>query len=535
MAVIHGTEVDDTIEGTADADILRGFAGNDTIAGGDGDDTIDGDVGDDFLLGGTGTDDIAGGAGNDRIESGTGGYRYLDPVTGRLVTVYETVDAGDGDDTLTVSGQQDGRYVQAYGGLGADTLIVDHAPDQFFASGYIGFERLVVQSALNISYASNFQSITITDASINFANSFNPSVDLALHNQFLSMAFSTFRSVTGDSGNENLWLGQGSTIADAVDLGAGNDRLVLDHYWPGPGPALGPANGGAGSDRLDVWVATNATLSLDFTNFTSFETFGVNSEYGDRHSTLIAEHLAGVTFINVGWVSSIVLDHSHLFGALLMGAYGGSVTLRSDAVIGRYGMPADGPWDRSTDLATANPALSTSFVNGGMVEGNIAFYTGNDSYDGRSGTVGGTIFGNAGDDIILAGLGHDRLQGGYGADQLSGGAGNDRLTGGAGGDQLTGGDGNDLFIDTLSALNGDSILDFSRGDRIVFSDAALPGFQFQLSGGVLTYSGGSLTLPGLHNASLAVSQAQEGGVEITFAGPPLIVSAYAVPAAEAFI
>ena len=66
--------------------------------------------------------------------------------------------------------------------------------------------------------------------------------------------------------------------------------------------------------------------------------------------------------------------------------------------------------------------------------------------------------------------------------------------------------------------------DFSREDRILFTGASLPSFTFSLSGDVLTYTGGSLTLPALRFASLAANAAPEGGVQITFSGPPLVLS-----------
>jgi len=78
-----------------------------------------------------------------------------------------------------------------------------------------------------------------------------------------------------------------------------------------------------------------------------------------------------------------------------------------------------------------------------------------------------TIFGGAGDDVIVAlagpdrlegGAGNDNLYGGTGADTLLGSAGNDKLWGGGGSDQLEGGTGNDTYI-----LGGDEELDPTSG------------------------------------------------------------------------
>jgi Ca2+-binding RTX toxin-like protein len=423
------------LDGTASDDVLRGTSGDDVINGLAGADTIYGEAGNDELNGGDGTDLIYGGAGDDRIDGGIGG---VPPgPNGQPPAVYERIFAEDGDDTIVVSGAQDGRYVQADGGAGTDTLVVNHTASQFFGFGYTGFERLHIENALNVSFASNFQSITIADSSVNFANSYNPLVDLTLQNQFLSMAFSSFHSVAGGTGNENVWIGQGSTITGNITLGDGDDRLVLDNYWPGPAPSISGAQGGAGRDQLDVWSGNYKNLSMDLSDATEFEVFGFNSEYGDRYGTLTVANLTGTTEVRVGWTSTLVLIQSQLSGAVLTGAFGGGYTLEAGVVVGRYGFPADGPWDRSTDLTNANSSMSTTFVNRGIVEGDVAFYTGDDLYDGRNGSIGGTVFGNAGNETLLGGSGNERFEGGYGDDLLSGGGGDDILKGGDGRDTVS--------------------------------------------------------------------------------------------------
>ena len=129
-----------------------------------------------------------------------------------------------------------------------------------------------------------------------------------------------------------------------------------------------------------------------------------------------------------------------------------------------------------------------------------------------------------GNDTISGGGGNDTLAGGIGNDAIDGGTGNDILSGGAGADGLTGGAGADLFTDSRANLNGDTITDFARGDRIVLTDAAT-GSNFGLNGSVLTYGSTAITVANLTNASLAISVAAEGGVQIAYGGPALIVSA----------
>jgi Ca2+-binding RTX toxin-like protein len=99
---------------------------------------------------------------------------------------------------------------------------------------------------------------------------------------------------------------------------------------------------------------------------------------------------------------------------------------------------------------------------------------------------------------------------------LNGGSGSDTLTGGADSDTLTGDVGYDIFKDTAANLNGDTITDFSAGDKIVITDATLAGFTFSLSGHTLTYTAGSLTLTNLPSGSIIASAAAGGGVQLAF-------------------
>jgi hypothetical protein len=101
------------------------------------------------------------------------------------------------------------------------------------------------------------------------------------------------------------------------------------------------------------------------------------------------------------------------------------------------------------------------------------------------------------------------------ANVITGNLGANVLSGLAGADTLTGGGGSDIFRDTAAGLNGDTITDFSLGDKIVISDATLAGFSFSLSGHTLTYTGGSLTLSNLPAGHLVAQAAAGGGVQLT--------------------
>jgi Ca2+-binding RTX toxin-like protein len=79
----------------------------------------------------------------------------------------------------------------------------------------------------------------------------------------------------------------------------------------------------------------------------------------------------------------------------------------------------------------------------------ILAWGGDDNVEG--GTGADTIYGDDGNDILDGGSGDDDVYGGYGDDEVIGGLGNDYLAGNSGNDNLTGGDG----YDTLEGGSGD--------------------------------------------------------------------------------
>nr|WP_280950938.1 metal-binding protein [Rhizobium aegyptiacum] len=103
----------DKIAGGDGADTLNGGAGNDWIHGGYGSDTLNGGDGSDLLTGGDGNDVIRGGAGNDFISDG-------EPFG--VIPELVDIDAGDGDDLITVSISAPPVSGTINGGAGIDTL-----------------------------------------------------------------------------------------------------------------------------------------------------------------------------------------------------------------------------------------------------------------------------------------------------------------------------------------------------------------------------------------------------------------------------
>lgn len=105
-----------------------------------------------------------------------------------------------------------------------------------------------------------------------------------------------------------------------------------------------------------------------------------------------------------------------------------------------------------------------------------------------------------------------------------GGSGADIIIANGAANRLTGGAGSDVFRGTANNLNGDTITDFARGDQILLSDATT-GMSLNWSGSALNYAGTTLSLSNVHNPSIAVRAAPEGGVEILLSGPAILTSA----------
>ena len=72
------------------------------------------------------------------------------------------------------------------------------------------------------------------------------------------------------------------------------------------------------------------------------------------------------------------------------------------------------------DTPVADDTQSLSIRNDGQILGEVRMYIGDDLFDSRLGTVGGRVYGYAGNDTIMTGAGDDWLDGGAGGDRAGG-------------------------------------------------------------------------------------------------------------------
>ena len=430
------------LTGTGFGDVLSGNAGNDTLLGGDGNDT---------LLGGLGQDTVNGGTGDDQITM--------------LVTAgnVDTIDAGDGTDTLLLSGVVPGNHVVVVDLSSLTDQVVSIGGTLDDTRAQINFEHLNVSGI---------------GSSANVTGSAGDNIIIGSNGNDI---------IDGGAGNDTITGGAG---ADNLQGGADNDLFLLASVTEFAAGEI--INGGADTDTLRY--TGNAAATLTLTNLvTNIEQVEIANTAGDP---------TGIAAINVN--AAAVAN-----GLTITGNNGNNVltgTSQADTLIGNAGNDTlnGGDGNDILDGGTGNDILKggagDDTLQGG--DGNDVFLIGSAAEHG----VGEAIDGGAGSDVIrftstsagqtlvlapgvttvesvvigtaagvITGLtalnvdasavgsglsltGNnganiltgtdfgDVLSGNAGNDIIDGGAGNDTLIGGVGADNLQGGTGNDLFL-----------------------------------------------------------------------------------------
>lgn len=243
----------------------------------------------------------------------------------------------------------------------------------------------------------------------------------------------------GQNGNDRIHGGAG---VDLIYGGAGNDNLNGD----GDNDSI---EGGPGNDRLNG--AWGDDILIDDA--------GNDTHSGGDGNDWISDG-SGLNMINGGGGADTIL-----------GGVG------DDTLVG-------GPDDyASGDLG--------DYIEGNAGNDRIWGGYGNDT--ARGGDGDDAIRGDSGNDLLYGDAGNDLLDGGAGSDTISGDAGNDRIYGGSGDDWLTGGTGADRFFSDGTVLSGtDYILDYTRSDKLVFTNSSATAAQFDVSFAALDGVGSAL-------------------------------------------
>ncbi|MGO7683574.1 cadherin domain-containing protein [Rhizobium ruizarguesonis] len=262
---INGGDGADTLNGGDGEDLIYGGAGNDTLSGGDGEDLIRGGAGNDTLNGGDANDLLYGEAGNDVIRGGAGNDTISDGEQFGFASEVFDLDAGDGDDAITVATLASFNSGTIDGGAGIDSLeapslrgltiknieILETAgwPVTGSSAQFESFDKIVYSTDPTLNYNAD---LMLTDSA-----HLDLSDELGNRGAFIAGYASGIDVKTG-SGNDEFTGTDGNDIFDGsagndiINGNAGNDKLT----------------GGAGNDTINGGAGTDtAVFSGNFANY----------------------------------------------------------------------------------------------------------------------------------------------------------------------------------------------------------------------------------------------------------------------------
>ncbi len=407
---------------------LTGGNGNDSLIGGNGADVLFGGQGNDTLIGGAGNDSLTGDLGNDLLDGGLGNDAVID-VTNSNVTVTATqIPFGNtlGTDTyqniegLQITGDGSANKFDLtlftgnatlYGNGGADTLIGGSGNDflsgdlgnDFLTGGWgndtlsggIGLDRLIESADVSWTLA---ESLTGTFLSGRGTDTVSDIEQVSLtggasDNVLNAASFSGSVTLDGGNGNDTI---QGGDGADSLLGGNGNDSIS---GRGGNDILLGDngsdtLDGGAGDDRVDGGNGSGDQV-----------TGGLGKD------TLLGGNGTDDLLVETADVALLTLTSTSLAG------------LGSDALAGFEGAQ----------------------LRGGA---------GDNTIDAQRFGFSATLWGGAGNDLLLGGAKSSVLNGEDGNDTLMGGAGNDTVNGGVGQDWVSGLANNNVTVSSTQIQGG---------------------------------------------------------------------------------
>jgi Ca2+-binding RTX toxin-like protein len=448
MVDATGSTTNLTILGGDGNDVLTGGDGNDTIDGGAGNDTLNGGLGNDVLTGDDGDDILNGGAGDDVIDGGAGN----DTIAIDTTTGVDTIDGGSGTDSLVVTGT-----------AGADTFDLGATNTALFSvNGTI------------VASTSDFEAITVNGAGGGDTYSIGDlsTTQVAVVNLNLVAGGADTITLAGKATADDI---EATVAGGVVSVGGLSYALAINGAVTADGDML-VINGNAGDDyiKADAGVENTIGITLNGGSGNDYLSADAILNGGDGDDTLVGG--AGNDTINGGngndtivlSTGNDIVDGGAGFDKIVYQGDNGANTLglaQAGNVITVSGMITGTTTVTSVDEIDINgnggDDTITMVATGGYVS-TIDGGAGNDTIDATGSTVGLTL---------LGGLGNDVLTGGSGDDVLDGGAGNDTLNGGAGNDTISGGDGNDtIAVDTTTGI--DTIDGGAGADQLVVTGTA---------------------------------------------------------------
>ena len=534
---------------TAQADVVYAGGGNDKVRGGGGNDWLYGDDGADSIAGDAGADTLYGGDGLDTLYSGSVSPGFTAPY-------YDAPYTAPRLDTAT-------EVDALYGGAGNDRLFAGYGDT---IDGGDGFDTLHISfrgaaTGVTAVFGLNAQSISGSTITSVEAVGWIEGSDFDDHITVTTMGFNgEFTQIFGLGGNDhlvagyytnNLFGGDGNDILDArgsqylytVDGGDGDDTI----YTRG---GLGEVTkGGAGNDIIhaggEIYGDAGNDKIFILDSFYSRDVHGGDGDdeitapatgyyptntivlYGDAGNDRLTGGTANDSF-DGGTGNDVIVGGGETISGIGFDGdraiYSGNIAdyaVSRDSATGivtvvdlRAGSP-DGTdtLDGIEILSFANGSYLIDIVLAGLATGEANFEGGDGADIFRGSEAANIADGKGGDDILQGNGGDDILAGGNGIDRIEGGDGNDRLHADAvlgsfsapqssGGhlapqldrgtaiDTLLGGSGNDI----ISAGYGDQIYGGGDSDELFISfQGATSGVTFDLGLGTQVIGGGTIT------------------------------------------
>ena len=333
---LSGGDGDDTLIGAAGNDVLNGDAGNDLIFGGAGADIINGGEGNDTasysgsiasvtinLSTSTASGGYADGDNLGSIENLIGSSLYGDLLTGN--SGVNRIEGGGGDDTLDGGGGAD----TLLGGSGNDTFKINNVDVTITESAEDGNDSVI--SNIDYTLGDNLENLTLmgiaTVATGNILNNAltannsgntlnggdgNDTLTGGMGNDILKGDAGSDRLVAtagnnildGGAGDDTLFAGSGNDtmnggegndtldlrsnnlnlVSDRANGDKGNDTLIITQSQNTGSTMI--LDGGEGSDSLQVWGMSGASLTLGSLNATNFERLDLQSDSASTHVSL---------------------------------------------------------------------------------------------------------------------------------------------------------------------------------------------------------------------------------------------------------
>ncbi|BCH25443.1 outer membrane autotransporter barrel domain protein [Mesorhizobium sp. L-8-3] len=558
---LFGNEGDDTIDvsGGTVSGVVGGDIGNDAltirgtgsvfaVSGGDGNDTVTvagtaviSDVVE--LEEGDDTFTMTGGTVNGSVFGQDGG----DTITVSGGTIDQSIFAGSGNDTVTISGtanivgstaDPDAIGLEA----GDDTFLMTGGTVGAAVSGNEGSDTLIVQGGSIAGFLFGNEGDDIIDVS---GGTVSGVVGGDIGNDALTIrGTGSVFAVSGGDGNDTVTVSGTAVISDLVELDEGDDTFTMTGGTVGSviGPTVTPQPGVYLGGGADVFRMSGGTINGSVfgqgggNNITvSGGTIEESIFAGSGNDTVTISGTANIVgstadpdAIGLETGDDIFLMTGGSVGAAVSGnegadtltVQGGSIAgflfgNEGDDVVEVSGGTVAGPvgGDIGDDSLTVRGTGRVSRITGGAgndtvavsgdarIDGVVELDEGNDSFAMDGGTVGGSVLGGAGADVVI--LEGGTILGGIDAETV-------RLFGGTVGGDITGLSGNTLVIDNAATLN--------LSDGVLFSGTDATGV---ISGTNLAVGSESQNFAGF--SSLAVT-----GSTLRFAGGVQVIDALAL-------